>query len=91
MFCLSNFRNYGGVKSDIKEPDEEGSIYGNNATWATIRGATGGTSFLISDADFEKVFNSITPKNITYFGRSFGCEPYGDPVKENIQIVKEMK
>ena len=41
------------------------------------------------DATEEEVLQKVTAFNLSYFGHSFNCEPYGDSPKEPLEIVKD--
>ena len=51
----------------------------------------GATDILFNrDATEEKVLCQVTEGDLTYFGRTFGCEPMGTPAG-NVVIVRPMR
>lgn len=63
---LSNFRDYGGVKSFVNEEFFLGEIYADNTSWSTVRGATSGT---VSTAQQPGIWVDYTTRY--YIHRSF--------------------
>jgi hypothetical protein len=40
-----------------------------------------------TDAPKGHVLDVVVPEDITYFGKSFGCEPMGTPVNRPVELV----
>ncbi len=41
-------------------------------------------------ATAAEVLARITEADLCYFGRSFNCEPYGDPLPEGLKLKREV-